>query len=65
MIFLISAVFHIYFAIINYILTPLTVMLTSPATGDKISGIVIMLCISGVALIALITLTLIIKKRKK
>ena len=63
--FVISAVFTIYSAIINYILTPLTFRLTSPATGDKIGGIVTMLCISGVALIALILLTLIIKKRKK
>ncbi|MGN1409133.1 MAG: hypothetical protein ACI4XJ_03050 [Eubacteriales bacterium] len=65
MIYLISAISYIYSAIVNFIPAPLTSLLTSPATGDKIGGIVTMLCISGVALVALIVLTLIIKRRKK
>ncbi len=37
---------------------------TSPITGDSMSGIILMLCISGVALLILILLTFMRKGKK-
>ena len=39
--------------------------LLSPATNDKISGIITMLCVSGGALLLLMIVTIIIKYKKK
>lgn len=49
------------------ILSYLTCFLTAlaPLTNDKISGIILVLCISGAALIVLLILTLIFKGKNK
>lgn len=53
--------------VIMNILLYLTCFLTAlaPLTNDKISGIILVLCISGVALIVLLILTLIFKGKNK